>query len=292
MASSTNACGSSKRVQLSARRQAGARTEPRALERGRSRRERAASLVPLPSASISAKVPWNASPAPVVSVTLTLKAGTWPSLPRLAPGVALAAQRHARMLGPERQHMLPSRSASRGTWREFAQRRRGEDRDSRSGCRRPTSASRAPRSASRMVGTSSLRARGKHGAHALQPPQIAQHGVGLLDALQRQPARTRRHAGIALAHDQPLALVVDDDGRGGGARALEGLHVAHVDVLSLEAGADHVAARCRRRSGSTARLCRRGGRWRPPRWRPCRRRPRYAPARAPWSGCGGNASIR
>ena len=71
--------------------------------------------------------------------------------------------------------------------------------------------------------------------------EVAQHRVRFLDALQRQPARARRHAGVALADDQPLALVVDDDGRGGGAGALEALHVAHVDPLHLQAGADGVA---------------------------------------------------
>ena len=52
----------------------------------------------------------------------------------------------------------------------------------------------------------------EHGTQALQPTQVAEHRIGLLDPLEWQPAGAARHARIALPDDQPLALVVDDNG--------------------------------------------------------------------------------
>ena len=81
----------------------------------------------------------------------------------------------------------------------------------------------------------------EHCPQAFEPAYIAQHRVGFLDALERQPAGARRHARVALAHDQPLALVVYNDGRGRRAGPLEALDIAHVHPLRLQAGADRVA---------------------------------------------------
>ena len=53
---------------------------------------------------------------------------------------------------------------------------------------------------------------------------------------------TRRNRCVAHADDQPLAAIVDDDGRGRGARVFEALEIAHVHLLSFEARSDDRAS--------------------------------------------------
>src|SRR4029453_18077491 len=102
----------------------------------------------------------------------------------------------------------------------------------------PPSASRAPRSPSRMVGTPSLRAR----VNTARRPSIQRRSPSTASAsLTRSsgsqlgpPGGAPPRAPIPLPHDQPLALVVDDNGGGPRARALERLDVTHVDAFRLQ----------------------------------------------------------
>src|SRR5947207_856909 len=190
-------------IELGSRRQTRAGTQPRAFERGHGGGHTGAvgSRSPLGNHQREGAMKGITGPRRVRHADA--ERGHMTAALALAPEIALAPERHARMLGAQRQHMAePLGIGIAG--RELAQGRRAKD----------GMIGELENAADRFAGAEIGIEDGRHFLltcpaeycpQAFEPAYVAQHRVRFLDALQRQPARARRHAGVALADDQPLS---------------------------------------------------------------------------------------